>query len=147
MKINENMESLTGLRILDVLGAALGTERAVVLVCEDDVAIAMEHDQDCCETAYLADIVGDLDDLRDAVIICAREETNRDSHPEHLQLCSLDESFQWSYYIIQTNKGCVTLAWFSTSNGYYREDVDVRKITHAKAGVVLQDGDYELTSN
>lgn len=79
------------------------------------------HQQDCCEGVYLEDVCGDLNDLKDNVIIKAEVVTNRDDPPTD----DSDESYTWTYFKIGTRKGEVTLRFFGTSNGYYSEDIDI----------------------
>ena len=78
----------------------------------------MFHDQDCCESVYLEDVCGDLDDLIGSPIVMAECETNSDD-PVPINT----DSFTWTFYKLGTAKGSVTLRWFGESNGYYSEEV------------------------
>jgi len=83
----------------------------------------MRHEQDCCEDASIDDIAGDLDDLVGSPILDARMETNSDKP----QPKEYDESWTWTFYILATIKGTVTLRWYVSSNGYYSEEVTFRE--------------------
>lgn len=79
----------------------------------------MWHQQDCCESVYLEDVHGDLDDLLNSPILMAEEETGGDAPKD-----SYDESYTWTFYKLATVHGYVTLRWYGSSNGYYSESVD-----------------------
>jgi hypothetical protein len=103
----------------------------------------MFHYQDCCESVTIDDIVGDLDDLLGMPILEAREATNRGGEdpdlfwreyysPEDYVLNKMagfpeleegGESYTWTFYILTTIKGSVTIKWYGSSNGYYSESV------------------------
>ena len=85
----------------------------------------MDHDQDCCECVLIDDIVGELSDLVGAPILMA-EEVNSAEEPAK---SSDDESFTWTFYKFATMKGYVTIKWYGTSNGYYSEKVDFKRIS------------------
>lgn len=85
----------------------------------------MYHCQDCCESVWLEDVVGNLDDLIGEPLVMAEEESNENKGGA---LDERDESYTWTYYKFATIKGYVTLRWYGTSNGYYSEDVDIKKI-------------------
>lgn len=84
----------------------------------------MYHMQDCCESVYIEDICGDLNDLIGSPIVVAEEVTNHDS-PKHSYL----DSFTWTFYKFRTNKGDVTIRWYGESNGYYSESVTIEQVT------------------
>jgi hypothetical protein len=88
--------------------------------------IRFYHNQDCCESVSVEDIVGDLDDLVDSMILVADMPSSEDAP-------SAGESGTWTYYRIMTNKGWVEFRWLGTSNGYYSESVEVEFID--KGGV------------
>lgn len=83
----------------------------------------MEHDQDCCESVTIEDIAGDLDWLINSPILIAEERTNNENPPtKH------DESFTWTFYEIATLQGAVTIRWYGSSNGYYSEAVNFKRL-------------------
>ena len=77
------------------------------------------HDQDCCESVSIDDIVGDLDDLVGSPILRAEETTDGyNEAPENA-----NDSYTWTFYTFTTRKGIVTVKWLGQSNGYYSERV------------------------
>lgn len=87
---------------------------------------ALYHEQDCCESVYLDDVVGDLVDLVGTPILSAYEETNSDNPKTHGKY--KPDSFTWTFYRIATAKGTVTLRFYGESNGYYSESVSIKKV-------------------
>jgi hypothetical protein len=82
----------------------------------------MYHEQDCCESVYLAEVCGgDLDDLVGSPIIMAEcvteDRSGKDDGYDY------DFSATWTFYKLATNQGYITLRWVGTSNGYYSESV------------------------
>jgi hypothetical protein len=100
---------------------------------DDGRIMRMEHKQDCCESVYIEDVVGDLQDLIGLPLIQAEEVTN--NHAVHLPPAnpeeekeddySSQESCTWTYYNFATRKGHVQIRWYGTSNGYYSETADL----------------------
>jgi len=81
----------------------------------------MYHRQDCCESVYIEDIIGDLDDLVGSTVTMAEEVM------ETGEVGSWD-TYTWTFYKFATAKGYVTIRWYGTSNGYYSESVDIEVV-------------------
>ena len=86
------------------------------LLFEGEESFKFHHNDDCCESVYIDDVVGDLSDLIGSPILKDEETT------------SSDESYTWTFYKFSTIKGYVDVKWYGTSNGYYSESVDFTKI-------------------
>jgi len=101
---------------------------------EPDEEYIMGHRQDCCESVWIEEIIGDLDDLVGSEILEAEEVSNKDDPPpERYQPDPEDEwdsgpeSYTWTFYKLGTMKGHVTIRWYGTSNGYYSERAGIYK--------------------
>ena len=88
----------------------------------DEVRYVLYHDTDCCESVYVEDIIGDIEDLEKLPLLIAREDINAEG--EELPN---EESYTWTFYNFATFKGYVTIRFLGTSNGYYSEDVSCKK--------------------
>jgi len=111
--------------------------------------LLMTHDQDCCESVTLEEVIGDLEDLVGTPILEARESASENRFDAEYEILgpeeqvmfklSMDlrqtdddmnsESQTWTFYNFRTIKGSVTLRWYGTSNGYYSEAVTLKLIT------------------
>ena len=98
------------------------------LYLSPDNYVRFYHEQDCCESVYIEDICGDLDDLVDAEILFA-EEVNGETPVSDSKGYEPD-SCTWTFYRFQTTKGSVDVRWYGESNGYYSESVEV-EVVHA----------------
>jgi len=110
-------ENLKGKILVEVRGLVEGSD-SVEFECADGTEYQMYHIQDCCESVYLADVLGSVDDLLGEEILKAEESWQDTTGID----CS--ESCSWTFYTLRTNKATVTLRWFGSSNGYYSERVD-----------------------
>lgn len=90
---------------------------------DDGSVYELYHDQDCCESVSIEDVCGDPNDLVGSPLTMAEESTNDD--PAKSQY---DESWTWTFYRLATVKGYVTIRWYGSSNGYYSESVNFRKV-------------------
>ena len=77
--------------------------------------LEMIHHQDCCETVYLADVVGSFEDLIGYPLLEVSETIVNNE---------IGESSTASYYNFRTVKASVQLRWVGESSGYYSETVD-----------------------
>jgi hypothetical protein len=91
----------------------------LLFVLEDGRKFALYHDQDCCESVYIEDIVGDLDDLVGSPILLVEESGSNENPKGDYE----PDSFTWSFYKFATIKGYVDVRWYGESNGYYSESV------------------------
>ena len=120
-----SIEQLSGRTIVKVEGLEVGSDE-VSFVCADGSVWRMLHYQSCCENVSVEDVVGDTSDLL-GVVLDAREETGGND-PDGHSSPEYRDSYTWTFYIIQTNKGAVTIRWLGESNGYYSESVDFEKV-------------------
>jgi hypothetical protein len=93
----------------------------LTLYLSDTNYVRFCHHQDCCESVYIEDICGDLNDLVGAPLVEAEEVSDYDADP----VDGSDESYTWTFYRFRTKKGSVTVRWYGSSNGYYSESVSV----------------------
>lgn len=88
------------------------------------------HSQDCCESVYIEDINGDLNDLVGSPITMAEESVSSELQAwENEEEEDDRDSFTWTFYKFATVKGYVNIRWYGSSNGYYSESVSFKKIT------------------
>lgn len=116
----------------DKVSDLLGKTMAEVKVSDDKEQISfvsdcgrewrMYHDQDCCESVRVEDVVGEFSDLVGAPILMAEESVNSGRSEDDY------DSETWTYYKLATIKGYVTIRWYGTSNGYYSESVDFEEV-------------------
>lgn len=97
----------------------------IIFITDTGEEYKMYHSQDCCESVYIEDIDGDLQDLIGNPILEASGRSNSDDPKEQEYP---DDSFTWTFYIIRNVKASVTIRWYGSSNGYYSESVDFVKI-------------------
>lgn len=92
------------------------THDQLVFHSEDGWKFTFKHHQDCCESVWIEDVCGDLEDLVGSKMIIAEESDNRREDRSY-------EVVTWTFYRFATAKGSVTVRWCGTSNGYYSTSV------------------------
>lgn len=108
-----------------VLKSVVNHGDEVVFETVDGERYRMYHEQDCCESVTLEDVIGDLEDLVGSEILIA-EEVDGETPVDHKFEYEPD-SYTWTFYKFATRKGYVDLRWFGQSNGYYSESVSFIK--------------------
>jgi len=102
----------------------LGDEEIRFYLTESNY-VRMYHRQDCCESVYIEDICGDLNDLVGAPLLEAEEV---EGYTADTEWAAPDESYTWTFYKFSTRQGSVTIRWYGSSNGYYSESVDIEVV-------------------
>jgi hypothetical protein len=111
---------MLGKTFVQVTGSVGGGEMTFVTAQGERFMFA--HQQDCCESVDINDIVGDLQDLCGSPMLLAEQvqgATPVDFEEEY------HESVTWTFYKFATRKGYVDVRWLGESNGYYSESVDL----------------------
>lgn len=103
-------------------------DEELIFTLDNGERYKLYHSQDCCESVYIEDINGDLDDLIGLPLLRAEESTSGENPPDVDVSDRYQESFTWTFYRLATMKGWVVIRWYGSSNGYYSESVDWRKI-------------------
>ena len=98
----------------------------IVFVTSEGERFRLCHEQDCCESVYIEDIAGDLNDLVGAPLSMAEEVSNADDPPVASDYSP--DSYTWTYFKFATIKGYVTIRFYGTSNGYYSESAHLYRI-------------------
>lgn len=116
-------------KLSDIIGVTMTSvvsdgQDEIVFTGEDGRSWKMYHQQDCCESVSIEDICGDFDDLVGSPILEASERVNEPENIPEGHEASKYDSETWTFYIISTIRGTVTIRWYGTSNGYYSESVD-----------------------
>lgn len=92
-------------------------EEEIIFTRDNGERFIMKHEQDCCESVYLADREGEWDYLVNTPILMA-EQSSKDG-----ETTEDGDSSTWTFYKFGTIKGYVDLRWYGSSNGYYSEGV------------------------
>lgn len=115
-----NIEELKGKTLKSVEVNEDNTE--IVFTTTEDERYLMYHIQDCCESVYIEDIVGEWEDLIGHELLQVEESVNVGDRS------AFDtETWTWTFYRLTSARGQVVLRWCGTSNGFYSESVDFRK--------------------
>jgi hypothetical protein len=116
----KSMAQMLGKTFVEVTGSV--GDREMIFVTEDGQRFMFAHQQDCCESVDINDIVGDLQDLVGSPMLQAEEV----SGVTPVDFNEMDhESVTWTFYKFATRKGYVDVRWLGESNGYYSESVDL----------------------
>lgn len=123
-----SVESLVGVTFAEINVNDIKDE--IRFKTTDGRTLLMYHEQDCCESVSVEDIIGDMDDLIGEPLTMA-EEVSEDGSSDDDD--SWDESRTWTFYKFATVKGYVTIRWLGESNGYYSESVDLIELSEDDA--------------
>lgn len=119
------VSALAGKQIIGITGLKKGSEEVRIFTeCGNEYMFF--HISDCCEEVSLCDFDGEPSDLVGAVILSAEVVSNSGDDYENAEEKPNEwsESWTWTFYKIETNKGGLWMRWLGESNGYYSEEVD-----------------------
>ena len=135
--LESNIKELIGQTIIEFI---ISLDETEIYITTQANEYKMHHIRDCCESVYVEDIVGDVNDILNTPILNAEEisydnveydpETPEEiAHQVKRKLLgqdnlSIEDSFTWTFYKIDSNKGGITIRWYGSSNGYYSESVN-----------------------
>lgn len=117
----EQMEMFKGLIFSKIVVSE--DKETISFTTDEGTQIVMSHDQDCCESVWVEDICGDIEDLLDTPIIMSEEYSTPDEERQPEKYACDGET--WTFYKLGTKKGSVTIRWCGKSNGSYSERVDI----------------------
>lgn len=124
----DDMNPLIGqtIRAIECEKYKYGLIHTIIIVC-DSCAFETSHNQSCCETVEVHDIIGDLNSLiGKRVINCKIVESQK--WPNDVEKYEYVDSFTWTTQIIQTKSTEVKIRWLGQSNGWYSEGIYFRRI-------------------
>ena len=120
-----SFDTLVGKTLASVEGLSINSEE-VIFNTSDGFSYKMYHEQDCCESVAIYDIDNDVEDFSGALILSA-EEVEGETPSDHVWNYE-PESYTWTFYKLETDKGGVFIRWLGESNGYYGEGVSFQRI-------------------
>lgn len=129
-------EAVTTAQFSDLLGKTVMVidgkqgDETMVFRCSDGSSYQMHYYDDCCASCGIEDIAGELEDLIGSPIVRAEEPSSLDAFAA-AKLNEYDDSFTWTFYILGTAKGTVTIRWYGSSNGYYSEAPTFEQVNEA----------------
>lgn len=119
------LSRLIGATVLKVEGAEEQSEEVKIIT--DLGTLRLYHEQSCCESVCVEDVVGDPADLIGGVVVLFEERDNDSEEKGEY------ESSTWTFYALRTTKGDLDLRWLGTSNGFYSESVHTEWIPKEQA--------------
>jgi hypothetical protein len=122
----KQFSDLKGHTIKSITGEVGG--EFITIALTDKSKFMLYHAQDCCESVYVEDIIGDLQDLVGSPLLMAEEVSNDETFDDSHMDYSYISSATWTFYKLATANGYVTIRWFGWSNGYYSEEVNFKQI-------------------
>lgn len=111
------------LLIKKIEGLEVGSE-SVTFRMGNGRTFVMKHTQDCYESVSVNEIVGNIPESWDGAYVVRAEESSEDGGDRD------SGTSTWTFYRLDTSKGCIVIRWLGSSNGYYSERVDFSEICH-----------------
>lgn len=119
------IDVLVGKTITEIEGLEEHSEE-VYIKTTDGKTYKFFHEQDCCESVYLADF--EVDNIVGGLIVKAEEVSESGDDQSENKPDGYCESFTWTFYKVDTTKGSLWMRWLGESNGYYSESVNIEEV-------------------
>jgi hypothetical protein len=119
-----NFFELKGQIIKEITG--LEKNSPEVNIVTNQTTYKLYHHQDCCESVFVENVIGDEKDILNEEIIFAEEDAGAndpDWYDEHY-----NDSHTWTKYVLKTESASLEFWFLGESNGYYNESVSIKKI-------------------
>ncbi len=120
--MTQQLESFSDLEGCTLASIENKDNEELIFTLDDGRVYKLYHNQSCCETVEIEDIVGELEWLIGIPIVMAQESESDDKTIPRKD--ERDNYYTWTFYKLATSQGYVTIRWYGTSNGYYSESVD-----------------------
>lgn len=114
----EDMKGLIPLEVTIGKEKEYGEEYDVMAFRFDHGVAKLRHHQDCCESVWIEDVNGDLEDLVGTQLLISEKSVSNHNSRDG------DFSETWTFYRFASFNGFVDVRWCGRSNGYYSESVN-----------------------
>ena len=125
-KIIDKFRDLLGETIIYATGEK-GDEE-IRLTLADGRVFRLYHNQDCCESVEVDEVIGEWATLCGQPLTIAEEVTHENENPPGVPAKDYQDSYTWTFYRLGTEWGLITIRWYGESNGYYSESVDFGEV-------------------
>lgn len=95
---------------------------SIIFETQENRDFKMYHDQSCCESVEIHEIVGDWTGILGTPVLQAEMTESEEEEKEY------GDRSMWTFYRLATVNGFVTISWFGQDNGYYSVSVNFDEI-------------------
>ena len=118
-----NFFELKGQIIEEITGLTEGNDEVVITT--NIGKYRLYHEQDCCEHVVINKVIGNVNDLVGEVIFA--EEDAGVNDPDWYD-GYYNDGHTWTKYVLKTKNASLEFWFLGESNGYYNENVSIKKI-------------------
>ena len=118
-----NFFELKGQIVKEITG--LEKDNRQVFIRTNNGAYKLYHEQDCCEYVRVVKVIGNVNELIGEIIFA--EEDAGANEPDWYKEY-YDDSHTWTKYVLKTENASLEFWFLGESNGYYGENISIKKI-------------------
>jgi hypothetical protein len=119
-----NFFELKGQIVKEIIG--LEKNSPEVHIVTNQTTYKLYHEQDCCESVFVENVIGDEKDILNEEIIFAEEDTGANDPDWYGD--NYNDCHTWTKYVLKTKNASLEFWFLGESNGYYNENVSIEKI-------------------